>query len=98
MGRMIAGAFYRVRKQTSRSARLRAESIRGSSAYAHLPDQNEVAEAVSEIAALGGEARAFPLHLRDPASVEQFHTATLDAFGPVDILINAAGVLAQAPW
>ncbi|MBT5432101.1 MAG: SDR family oxidoreductase [Rhodospirillaceae bacterium] len=67
-----------------------------SAAYAHLPDDDEIGKAVAAIKAQGGDARAFPLDLRDEQSVDAFHQATVEALGPVDILINAAGVSAQA--
>ena len=65
-------------------------------AYTHQPDETEVGEAVAAIEARGGRAKAFRLELRDDASVDAFHRATVDAFGPVDILVNAAGASAQA--
>ena len=65
-------------------------------AYAHQPDDNEVEQALAAIAAKGGRAKAFNLELRDSESVTAFHDQVVEAFGPVDVLINAAGVSAQA--
>ncbi len=46
---------------------------------------------VADIAAAGGRARALPLDLSDPASIEAAAKAVL-ADAPVDVLVNNAGV------
>lgn len=51
---------------------------------------------VAEIRASGGEAVPIPLDVRDAASVSAFIDAAEAAFGPIDVLINNAGVEAGA--
>lgn len=51
---------------------------------------------VSEIKAAGGEALAAPLDVRDPSSIVGFFEAAEAAYGPVDVLINNAGIEAGA--
>jgi len=57
----------------------------------YLPTDSELAEARDELEALGVRAYAASLDLRSDESVESFFAATVDAFGKVDILVNAAG-------
>jgi NAD(P)-dependent dehydrogenase (short-subunit alcohol dehydrogenase family) len=52
-----------------------------------------VAEAAR--AALGAEAHIAPLDVADPASVAAFFAGVEAALGPVDILVNAAGIYAE---
>jgi NAD(P)-dependent dehydrogenase (short-subunit alcohol dehydrogenase family) len=47
---------------------------------------------VDEIAAAGGTARAFPLDVTDPQSVEAAVAGTVAAFGGLHILVNNAGI------
>jgi len=95
MGRAIAEALSRAGANVAIGSLARGAELNGG-AYAHLPDDAETRDAVAAIETHGGRCRAFPLDLRDDASVEAFHRATVEAFGPVDILVNAAGVSAQA--
>jgi NAD(P)-dependent dehydrogenase (short-subunit alcohol dehydrogenase family) len=44
----------------------------------------------AEITALGGEAMAFPLDVRDPAKVEEMVQKTVERFGRIDVLVNNA--------
>jgi 3-hydroxybutyrate dehydrogenase len=95
MGRAIAEALSGAGANVAVGSLARGAELKGG-AYAHQPDDGEIAEAVAAITARGGGAQAFPLDLREEASVDAFHKATVAAFGPVDILVNAAGVSAQA--
>jgi NAD(P)-dependent dehydrogenase (short-subunit alcohol dehydrogenase family) len=62
--------------------------------------------AVEVIVAAGGEAFAFPADVSNPEAVERLVQAVRSRFGPVDILINNAGIfrevevhkLDQATW
>ncbi|HEY8526780.1 MAG TPA: 3-oxoacyl-ACP reductase family protein [Acidimicrobiales bacterium] len=45
-----------------------------------------------EIAGTGGEALAVAIDVRDPDAVDAAFTTVEDAYGPVEILVNAAGV------
>jgi NAD(P)-dependent dehydrogenase (short-subunit alcohol dehydrogenase family) len=49
-------------------------------------------ERVSGIRAAAGTASAFPLDVCDRASIEAFIGAAAEAHGPIDVLINNAGV------
>jgi NAD(P)-dependent dehydrogenase (short-subunit alcohol dehydrogenase family) len=54
--------------------------------------------AVAAIAAAGGRALAVPTDVADEASVAGLFASTVAAFGRVDILVNSAGALANAPF
>ncbi|MEV6694620.1 2,3-dihydro-2,3-dihydroxybenzoate dehydrogenase [Micromonospora sp. NPDC051196] len=58
-------------------------------------DRNEVRlrEVVTKLVADGHQARAFPADVSDAAAVERVVTAVERRLGPVDLLVNAAGVL-----
>ena len=75
---------------------LSSDAVLPSGAYTHQPAETEVEEALAAIQSKGGKVKAFPLELRDQDSVSAFHQSILAGFGPVDILINAAGASAQA--
>lgn len=60
-------------------------------------DQSALEHNVNEILASGGAAIACPCDVADEASVRDVFTRVRDAFGPVDILINSAGAVAQSP-
>jgi NAD(P)-dependent dehydrogenase (short-subunit alcohol dehydrogenase family) len=57
-------------------------------------DQNVegIQETIQEIEAKGGEAKPFPLDVRDYPSCERLPAAAAEHFGGLDILVNAAGV------
>jgi len=54
---------------------------------------DQIREAESAIAALGGESLALPCDVTQRADVEQAMAHVEDAFGPVDLLVNNAGSL-----
>jgi len=95
MGRAIATALSGAGAKVAVGS-LAAGKAMGGDSYAHQPSDDEVSEALAEIAGAGGAAKAFELDLRDDTSVEAFHKKTVETFGPVDILVNAAGVSAQS--
>ena len=52
----------------------------------------EAAQSVAqEITASGGQAQAFRCDITDRASVDQAVAATIERFGPIDVLVNNAG-------
>lgn len=58
------------------------------------------AEAKAVVAAIGkagGEAKAIAADVADPASMKKLFDRTEAAFGPVDVLVNNAGILKMAP-
>jgi 3-oxoacyl-[acyl-carrier protein] reductase len=63
----------------------------GASVWAAARTAADLERVVGEIAAAGGRARALPLDLSDPASIEAGAKAAL-ADGPVEVLVNNAGV------
>lgn len=69
----------------------------GADPYATLAGEREIEQAREALAAMGVRAFARGFDLRDDSSVDAFHAAAVEALGPVDILVNAAGVCAQAP-
>ncbi len=64
-------------------------------AYAARPDRQTLDKAVAAIRAGNVRCHAGNLDVRDDASVDAFYAETVAALGPVDILVNAAGVSAQ---
>ena len=57
---------------------------------------DRIQDRVAEIRAAGGEAAGLPLDVRDADSIRGFLAAAEEAFGPIDVLINNAGVEAGA--
>lgn len=57
---------------------------------------DKVAARVEEIRAAGGQAAGITLDVRDPAGIKAFYEGAEAEFGPVDVLINNAGVEAGA--
>lgn len=53
---------------------------------------------VAEIVAAGGAALACPCDVADEASVQAVFTRVAATLGPVDILVNSAGAVAQSPF
>lgn len=51
----------------------------------------------ADIVAGGGQALAVPTDVTDPAQVQALVDAAVQAFGRVDVLINNAGLMPQAP-
>jgi NAD(P)-dependent dehydrogenase (short-subunit alcohol dehydrogenase family) len=52
----------------------------------------KVRDRAEALRAAGGSAMAAPLDVRDRASMEAFLAAAEEAFGPIDVLVNNAGV------
>lgn len=53
---------------------------------------DKLEERVAQIERAGGEAAAVPLDVRDARSIEAFFDAAEQAFGPVEVLVNNAGI------
>ena len=54
--------------------------------------------AVAEIHAAGGAGLACPCDVADEASVQALFERVAESLGPVDVLVNSAGAVAQAPF
>ncbi|MBX3283846.1 MAG: SDR family oxidoreductase [Actinobacteria bacterium] len=52
-----------------------------------------LADLAAQLRADGAEALALPLDLADPASIDEFAERAADALGPLDVLVNNAGVV-----
>jgi NAD(P)-dependent dehydrogenase (short-subunit alcohol dehydrogenase family) len=61
-------------------------------------DAERLEENAQVIALAGGRALAVPVDVADEVSVAALFARTAEAFGPVDILVNAAGAFARAPF
>ena len=61
-------------------------------ALSYLPDESELAEAEQALRARGSRAFARALDVRSSDSVAAFHAACVETLGPVDCLVNAAGI------
>ena len=55
-------------------------------------------EALAEIEALGGEARAFQMDVTQQAQIQHVVDQTLDRWGTIDILVNNAGIYEVLPF
>ena len=64
-------------------------------AYAARPEPSAFSEVRQALEAKGVRCLAAALDVREDRSVEDFHRAAVAALGPIDILVNAAGVSAQ---
>ena len=60
--------------------------------------RERVEAAAAEVRAAGGAALAVVLDVTDPASVERATAQTLEALGPVDVLVNNAGIAESAAF
>jgi NAD(P)-dependent dehydrogenase (short-subunit alcohol dehydrogenase family) len=90
MGRAIALALAGAGADVAiGSLTARGEVVPGQNVY--TPSASEMTRARDEIAAHGVRSLALPLDVCGDESVDAFHAATLEAFGRVDILVNAAG-------
>jgi 3-oxoacyl-[acyl-carrier protein] reductase len=70
-----------------------ADGSRGASEADFLHDRDEVAEQVAErVRGLGRRALALPADLGDPAAAAAVVQAAVDSFGPINILVNNAGL------
>src|SRR5687767_8715100 len=58
-------------------------------------NDDSAATVAAEISALGQRAITCHVDVRDPALIEAMLTATLEKLGPLDILINNAGISSQ---
>jgi NAD(P)-dependent dehydrogenase (short-subunit alcohol dehydrogenase family) len=94
MGRAIALALARAGAKVAIGS-LPDGGTLPSAAYAARPSASEIERAADAIRSEGAEAFAAPLDVRDDASVDRFHAAATQALGPIDTLVNAAGVSAQ---
>src|SRR5262249_16705203 len=74
---------------------LPARTSLGDAAYAVVPGEEEMARTAAEIEACGAACFVRSFDLRSNESVAAFHETAAAAIGPIDILINAAGVCAQ---
>jgi NAD(P)-dependent dehydrogenase (short-subunit alcohol dehydrogenase family) len=62
----------------------------------HMPGQDQMDHACALIEAEGVRCLAMNLDVTSNESVEQFFQATVDRFGKVDVLANAAGITAES--
>src|SRR5260370_3821870 len=67
----------------------------GAASYSTLPAEKEMNQAKTDIESRDVRCFLVPFDLRHDDSVEAFHRGAVAALGPIDILVNAAGVCAQ---
>ena len=96
MGRAMALAFAGVGADVAIGSLLSDRSgTMAEGEIAHLPGRGELDAAAKEIEARGVRALARGLDVTSIESVEAFFDATVEAFGKVDVLANAAGITAE---
>ncbi len=94
MGRAIALALADAGADVAVGS-LPAGSSLPEAAYAARPEPSAFSEVRQALEAKGVRCLAAALDVREDRSVEDFHRAAVAALGPIDILVNAAGVSAQ---
>ncbi len=94
MGRAMALAFAGAGADVAIGSLL-AGAAAAEGEVVYLPGERELEATKAEIEALGVKCLAKGLDVTDDASVQAFYEATVEAFGKVDILANAAGITAE---
>ena len=94
MGRAMALAFAGAGADVAIGSLL-AGGARADGEVSNLPGAEELEATRAEIEALGVRALAVDLDVASMESVRAFYDATVEAFGKVDILANAAGITAE---
>ena len=76
-----------------------AEAFASEGAKVVVADQSyeSARDTAQEIEAIGGTAAFVKADVSRLADMERLHRETLDAFGPVDIVVNNAGILRSSP-
>jgi 3-oxoacyl-[acyl-carrier protein] reductase len=99
LSRSIEGRVAIITGAASGMGRATAYVFADEGARLALADRNAdgVAAVRDEIAAAGGDVRAYTLDLADSDAIREFVAAVRADLGPVDILVNNAGLSAPAP-
>lgn len=96
MGRAMALAFGAAGADVAIGSLLADKAdTKADGEVAYLPGQAELDSTKAEIEALGVQCLAVGLDVCSDTSVQAFYDATVEAFGKVDILANAAGITAE---
>ena len=99
LSRSIAGRTAIVTGAASGMGRATAHLFADEGARVAVVDRDRpgIARVVDEIAKAGGTAAGFPLDVSDTAKLSDFVRQVSQRLGPVDILINNAGIVAGGP-
>jgi pteridine reductase len=90
---LVTGAGRRVGRAVALDLAAHGVSV----AVHYRTSQSEAAAVVAEITSSGGKAQAFCANLEHVAEIEQLVGKVVEAFHPIDILVNAASVFAPTP-
>ena len=98
--RILAGQVAIVTGATRGIGRAVASELaaRGASVALAARDEERLRGNVAEIQAHGGRALAVPTDVGDEASVTTLFERATGAFGPISVLVNSAGAVANRPF
>jgi len=94
IGRACALAFAAAGADVAIGSLPKSASL-GAASYSTLPAEAEMTRAKADMESRNVRCFLAPFDLRRDDSVDAFHQGAVAALGPVDILLNAAGVCAQ---
>jgi 3-oxoacyl-[acyl-carrier protein] reductase len=99
LSRSIAGRTALVTGAASGMGRATAQLFADEGARVAVADRDEVGveRVVDEIVRAGGNAAGFPVDLADPDAAAELARRVRERLGPIDILINNAGIAIAAP-
>ncbi len=91
---MVTGAATGIGRATALACGRAGAAV----AVNHLGRAAEAEAVVAQLTSIGASARAFEADVTQPAATSAMVRAVEDAFGPIDGLVNNAGILQEKPF